>query len=109
MRWTIAALIAPIDSENAIVRPSIAGSRTATAGRSTFARSTGVTRCGAGGSGRPGSTRAWMVMVITPRPTAQIVSARRHPRASWRAAIVGWKIVEANPATNVKVVIAHVA
>ena len=50
-----------------------------------------------------------MVIVTTPSPTAQIVSALRQPRASWRAAMVGWKIVEANPATRVRVVIAHVA
>ena len=105
----MAALIAPIDRVKATVRPSIAGSRTVAAGRPASANPVAVTTGVAERRGRPGSTRAWIVIVMTPRAMAQIVSALRQPRASCSAAIVGWKIVEANPATSVRVVIAHVA
>ena len=75
MRCTIAALIAPIDSVNATVRPSIAGSRDRRlpwrSGVGGLGR--GRRRALTGACGRPGSTRAWMVIVTTPRPTAQIV------------------------------------
>src|SRR5687768_10480574 len=118
MRCTIAALMAPIDNVNATVRPSIAGSRAGADGlalrwmeSSRVAAVAGVTGAAwtLARAGRPGNTIAWIVIVTTPSPMAQIVNALRQPRASWRAAMVGWKIVDANPATRVRVVIAQVA
>ena len=104
----MAALMAPIDRVKAIVRPSIVGSRTVGVGG--VGGVAGGSRTGEhGGCGPTGQDQAWIVIVTAPSRTARTTRASRQPMASCTAAIVGWKMVEANPATKVRVVIALVA
>ena len=51
----------------------------------------------------------WSGIVTAASTRPNTTSADRHPRRSARIAVTGWKIVLANPATSVRVVIARVA
>ena len=107
MRWTIAALMAPIDSVKAIVRPSIV--RVADHGHWRCRRAGRGNRLEHGGCGSTGQDQR----VDRDRHGAEPDGGHDECVAPsrWRctATIVGWKMVEANPATKVRVVIALVA